>query len=56
MVDAYQWDTTRHILVSDRSRKAPGTDDVRWELRRVSRGDADYLAITPELQPNRAEV
>ena len=28
-LDAYQWDTTRHILVSDKSRRVPGADDVR---------------------------
>jgi len=27
-----------------------------WELRWVSGGDADYLAIAPELQPNRMDV
>ena len=35
-LDAYQWDTTRHILVSDKSRKVPGADDIRdwnWGLR-----------------------
>jgi hypothetical protein len=27
-----------------------------WELEWVSEGDADYLAIAPELQPNRVDV
>ena len=29
--DAYQWGTTGHILVSDKSRMVPGADDVRVE-------------------------
>ena len=53
--DAYQWDTRRHILVSDKSRKVSGTDHVRdgnWGVG-LGNGDADYLAIAPELQPSR---
>ena len=45
----------RHILVSDKSRRVPGADNVRVWNCGPREGDADYLAITPELQPDKGE-
>ena len=56
-LNAYRLDTVRHILVSDKSRRVPGADDVRvWNCGGPRESDADYLAITPELQPDEMEV